>query len=221
MRKLLALFGLLIFFGMAARAQEIPVQEAPKPEATKPSKKKKKPEVPTPKFEFDAGYTYRLYKAPSGPKFGMSGWNATLDYNRYRWISLVGELTGTYRSENTQGYDSIYSGMAGPRVYFLGHRHRLTPYGQFTIGYGALILSLPLAGGFPATTRTTSAYAYAGAAGIEYRYKKHWSLRVLEFDYEKTHFDDILFKTGAPPESNYRLSAGIVYRWGERKNKSK
>jgi len=220
MRKLVALFGLIVVFGVGARAQEIPVQEAPKPEAP-PPKKKKKPEVPVPKFEFGAGYTYRNYSAPSGPSFGMNGFYASLDYNRYRWLSLVGDVTGSYADQGIEGNNSMYTYMFGPRVYFLGHRHRITPYGVFTAGAGTLLLNLPLNGGFPATSRSSTAWAFAGGVGIEYRYRKHWSIRAFEFDYEKTHFNDILFETGSPPESNYRLSAGIVFRWGERKDKSK
>jgi hypothetical protein len=78
-------------------------------------------------------------------------------------------------------------------------------------------LSLPLTGGFPAVTRSSTKYAFAGGGGLEYRYRKHWSFRLFEFDFEKTHFNDLLFETGSPPESNYRLSTGFVYRWGERK----
>lgn len=218
MQKLLALFALLIFFGLPAMAQDIPVQEAPKPEEPKTTpSKKKKPEVPVPKFEFELGYTNRSFAAPTAPRFGMSGWNGDLVYNRYRWLSIVGDSTGTYNGQGVNGRTSIYTLMGGPRVYMLGHRHKLIPYGQFTIGYGGEILKLPLTGGFPATTRSSTGYAYAGGGGIEYRLKKHWAVRVVEFDYEKTHFNDLLFLTGSASEGNYRFSAGFVYRWGQRK----
>ena len=219
MQKLLALFGLLILFGLPAMAQDIPVQETPKPEAPKTttSKKKKKPPVPTPKFEFGAGYTYRSFAAPTAPKFGMNGWNAEFGYNRRSWLGFVGDATGTYKDQGVNGKTSIYTFMGGPRIYPFTHRHKLIPYGQFIIGYGHEILSLPLTGGFPATTRTSNGYVFGGGGGVEYRFAKHWTARAIEFDYEKTHFSDLLFLTGSASEGNYRLSVGIVYHWGEKK----
>jgi opacity protein-like surface antigen len=204
MQKLLAIFSLFIVFGLPAMAQDIPVQEAPKPEATKPSAKKKKPQMPTPKFEFDAGYTYRSYSPPLASRFGMNGWNGDIVYNYNRWLGVVGDFTGTYKDQGFTGKSSIYTFMAGPRVYMFGHRHRLIPYGQFLFGAGHEIVNLPLNGGFAATTRTSNGYAYAGGAGIEYRFAKHWTARVFEFDYEKTHFSDLLFLAGNPLESNCR-----------------
>jgi len=222
MQKLPALFALFIIFGLPAMAQDIPVQETPKPEATKPaSSKKKKPQVPVPKFEFDAGYTFRSFYPPGSPRFGMNGWNGDIVYNYNRWLGVVGDFTGTYKDQGLNGKTSIYTFMAGPRVYLFGHRHRIIPYGQFLFGAGHEILNLPFNGGFPATTRTSTAYGYAGGAGIEYRFAKHWTVRVFEFDYEKTHFSDLQFLTGNPLESNYRLSAGIVYHWGEKKEHKK
>jgi len=220
MQKVLALFALFLFFGLPAKGQEIPVQEAPKPEAAKPSGKKKKPPVPTPKFEVNGGFLYRSYASPSVPRYGMNGWTVGIDYNRYRWIGLVGDFTGTYKNQGVDGDTSIYTFMGGPRVFIFGHRHRLIPYGQFLFGYGYENVSFPLNGGFPATSRTSSGYGYAGGAGVDYRFAKHWNFRI-EFDYEKTHFSDIIFFTGGNSEGNYRFSAGFVYHWGERKNKSK
>jgi len=166
------------------------------------------------------GYSYNRAEIVSNDGTNLNGWNASLEGKFAPWIGLVGDFTGTYKNQGVDGDTSIYTFMGGPRVFIFGHRHRLIPYGQFLFGYGYENVSFPLNGGFPATSRTSSGYGYAGGAGVDYRFAKHWNFRI-EFDYEKTHFSDIIFFTGGNSEGNYRFSAGFVYHWGERKNKGK
>ena len=219
MQKVLALFALVIFFALTAMGQEIPVQEKPKPDTASSagSKKKKKPQEPPPKYEVGGGFTYRSFYPPSAQRFGTNGWNGEFAYNYNRWLSLAADGTGTYKDQGVNGKTSIYTLMGGPRIYIFGHRHRLVPYGQFLFGFGHEIFSIPFTGGFPAATRTSTAFAFAGGAGVDIRLTKHWNLRAIEFDYERTHFSDIAFFTAGNSESNYRISAGFVFHWGEKK----
>jgi opacity protein-like surface antigen len=210
MRKLLGLLVAIIFFGVPVMAQEKSTQQAP----AKESAEKEKPQQPSPKFELEGGYTYRSYYPPNVARFGMNGWNATLDYNWKHWMGFVLDGTGTYKDQGAFGNNSIYTLMAGPRVHPFGHRHRLIPFGQFLIGVGYDRQQIPPNGGFNPKTNTSTAYVWAAGGGIDVRVTKRWAVRAFEYDYEKAHFSDFLQVVASPSETNHRISVGIIFRWG-------
>ena len=212
MQKWLGIVGAIIIFAVPALAQEAPKQETPSQEAPE----KEKPPRPSPKYELEGGYTYRSFYPPSAPRFGMNGWNATLDYNWKHWLGLVADGTGTYKDQGVIGNTAIYTLMAGPRGYFFGHRHRLIPFGQVLFGVGYERQHIPLNGGFSPKTNTSTAWVWAGGGGVDVRVTTHWAVRAFEFDYEKTHFSDFSGAVLNPAESNRRISVGIVFRWGEK-----
>ena len=228
MQKLLGLLTVLILFAVPARAQDSTTQEAQKePEKKQETPKqekepeeapeKQKPEQITPKYQLAGGYTYRSFYPPNAPRFGMNGWNATLDYNWRHWLSFVADGTGTYKDRGLDGKTSIYTLLVGPRIYPFGHRHRLIPYGQVLLGAGHEILNIPAQGGFPQKTFSSTAYAWEGGGGLDVRITPHWALRLIEFDIEKSRFKDFTNVVTNPSESNRRVSVGIVFRWGEGK----
>lgn len=224
MPKLLGLLAVLILCALPARAQDSTTREAQKePEKKQETPKeeeapeKEKPQQITPKYELEGGYTYRSFYPPNAPRFGMNGWNATLDYNWKHWLGFIVDATGTYKNQGLDGKSSIYTLLVGPRIYPFGHRHRLIPFGGFLFGAGVDLLNIPAQGGFPQKTFSSTAYVWAGGGGLDIRYNRHWALRVFEFDYEKTHFADFTKVVINPSESNRRISAGIVFRWGEAK----
>jgi opacity protein-like surface antigen len=226
MQKLLGLIAVLILFTLPARAQDSTTQEAQKePEKKQEAPKqeqeeapeKEKPQQITPKYELAGGYTYRSFYPPNAPRFAMNGWNATFDYNFKHWLSVVADGTGTYKDHGLDGKTSIYTLLAGPRIYPFGHRHRLIPYGGLLLGAGHEILNIPAQGGFPQKTFSSTAYAWEAGGGLDVRVTKHWAFRVIEFEIEKTRFKDFTNVVINPSESNRRVSAGIVFRWGEAK----
>jgi opacity protein-like surface antigen len=211
MRKLPGLLVAILVLILPAMAQEKSTQQAPAQESTE----KEKPQQPTFKYELEGGYTYRSYYPPSAARFGMNGWNATLDYNWKHWMGFVADATGTYKDQGAFGKSSIYTLMVGPRVHPFGHRHRLTPFGQFLIGAGYDRQQIPNNGGFNPKTNTSTAYVWAAGGGIDVRVTKRWAVRAFEYDYEKTHFSDFLKIVANPSESNRRITVGIIFRWGE------
>jgi hypothetical protein len=44
---------------------------------------------------------------------------------------------------------------------------------------------------------------------LDWRVKKRWAIRVIQADYEQTRF-----LSGSPSQGNYRISVGLVYRFG-------
>ena len=115
----------------------------------------------TPAWDVEGAYLFRSFYPTNAPRFGTNGWNASLDHNLRKWIGVTGDFTGTYRNQGVNGDSQIYTFMVGPRIYFLGHRHRLIPYGQVLFGGGYDRLTFPLNAGFPKTTFTSGAYAWA------------------------------------------------------------
>jgi opacity protein-like surface antigen len=191
MKRLIGLFALLVLSALPAAAQQ------------------------TPTFDLEGAYLFRSFYPPNAPRFGMNGWNAALDYNIKNWIGVAGDLSGTYRNQGTNGKTQIYTFMAGPRIYPFGHRHKLIPYGQFLFGGGYDSLTFPLNSGFPQTTFSSTAFAWAAGGGVLWRVKPKWAIRLVEFDYEQTRFSNYPNQTTGT-QGNYRISVGVVYHIGEK-----
>jgi len=176
--------------------------------------KEKPPDTWTPKYDITIGYEYRSYYPNTMPRFGTNGWTATLNYNLFRhFLGVVVDATGTYSSQNPDGYTDIYTLTAGPRIYPFGHRHKFTVYGEALFGDGYIRTKLPFNGGFPGTLKTDNRYTLSGGGGVDYRLNERWSLRAIEFDYESTRF---FTSTGISGQSNYRLSFGVTRRFGHK-----
>ena len=191
MKKWFGLFALLFIFTLPTLAQQ------------------------TPAWDVEGAYLFRSFYPTNAPRFGTNGWNESLDHNLRKWIGITGDFTGTYRNLGVNGDSQIYTFMVGPRIYFLGHRHRLIPYGQVLFGGGYDRLTFPLNAGFPKTTTTSGAFAWAGGGGVQWRLKPKWALRLFEFDYEQTRFSNYPNQT-TTTQGNYRISVGIVYHIGEK-----
>jgi len=169
----------------------------------------------TPAWDLEGAYLYRSFYPPNAPRFGMNGWNAAFDRNSRNWIGIAGDFTGTYSNKGTNGKTQIYTFMVGPRIYPFGHRHKLIPYGQVLFGAGYNRLSFPLNSGFPATTFTSTAFAWAGGGGVQVKVSHSWAIRLAEFDYESTRFNNYPNQTTVS-QGNYRISVGVVYHIGEK-----
>jgi hypothetical protein len=197
MRKALVLLFIALSLGYSVAAQE---------------KAKAKPEPEAPTLEIGGGYTFLDYYAVSGGSgIKMNGWNATADYTILkRWLSVAIDANGAYKNTGLNGKYSLYTLMAGPRFYPFGHR-KFTPYGHFLFGDGYLRFTIPAQGGFPSTTQTSNAYAWAAGGGADVRWKQNWSIRIFQFDYVSTRFFN-----ASPSQGNYKISVGVLYRFGSR-----
>jgi Outer membrane protein beta-barrel domain len=191
MRKLLGVIGFFALFCLPAKGQV------------------------TPSWELGAGYAFRSYYPPTQSRFGMNGWDFTAEHNFRRYLGLAIDAAGTYANQGANGHYSIYELLAGPRFYPLKHRHKIVPYGQFLVGLGYLHLYFPANGAFESLTDHSLKYTFEGGGGVEWRLKPKWNIRVIEFDYEHTHFPSFLpGNTFSYTEGNYRFSAGLVYHIG-------
>jgi hypothetical protein len=206
MKKFAGLFLLLAIFCSPAVAQE------------KDSWKVFKRPPQRSRFELGGGLLFRSFYninstgTATGQRLNQLGWSGYADYRFLRWLSLGGDLSGAYHLSSNNGNTQIYTVMIGPRFYPFGHEHKITPFGQVLFGRGFYGYNLESQGGFNPFSRWTNGYNWMGGGGLDFRYKRRWLLRIPEVDYESSHFG----ASGQPSQGNFRLSVGLIYRFGVR-----
>lgn len=199
MKKLLGLLTLLVLASLPAMAQGMPTGEV------------------------GAGYTFRSWAVPPTlqppSSLHMNGWNATADFNFNEWIGVATDVDWTrYSSVAPTSTTDITTAMAGPQIYPLRH-HKLTPFVHFLFGVGYYNLTLPAATECaPFCTSTDGNFAWAGGGGVDLTVTRHIGVRLGQFDYEQTRFRLQVLTEGpaVAPQDNWKYSAGILFRFGEK-----
>ncbi len=75
-------------------------------------------------------------------------------------------------SQNENKFAHIRQLCSQRKIYYpFGHRHKLIPYGQVLFGAGYNRLTFPLNSGFPETTFTSTAFAWTGGGGVQWKIK--------------------------------------------------
>ena len=162
----------------------------------------------TPIFEAGVGYQYRSFNYPAQQRLNMNGWQASASVNINHWLGVTTDFDGTYKTFSAADF-SIYSFMAGPQVYPLGH-HVLTPYVNVLVG-GAHIGAKNCNG---CNTGDTE-FAWGGGGGVDLTVSRHFAIRLGQFEYERTGF----FSAGSatnPYQDNFKVGAGLLIRFGEK-----
>jgi hypothetical protein len=218
MRKLAAICGFLALFIVPAMtpliAQEQPQtdQSQTPPEQTPPAKPKRT--HATPKFELSAGYAHRTYYSTDLTTLGTNGWYVSFEDNFKRWIGLDADVADTGENQGfILGNTHIYTFLVGPQVYPLGHR-KLSPFGHFFYGAGYYRDDVPPCCGYRGNAITSLVRVWQGGGGLDLNLSQHWGVRVVQVDVASGNF--------FPNTSTYtnrsmlRVSAGVVYRFGQR-----
>ena len=226
MRRIFSLLTMLMVLSLPAMAQDAPAPvPAPQDKAASPSKPKPK-EKPSPRerpaYDISVGYAFRSYYPPTSPRFGMNGFDLSVDYNLFRrWLAVAAEVTGTYGSQ-TIGVaptlqptnTGLYTFMIGPRIYPFGHNHKLTPYAHVLFGGGYVDEHFAASGGFGARNVSSAAKALAGGGGFKWRIRENWDVNLIQLDYESTYFFPGVGTNGG--QRNFRVAAGLSYRLGHK-----
>ena len=208
MKKLLALFALLAVSSIPTLAQHR--------------------EGETPVLEVNGGYTYMRWQVPSfaqgpgGPSsFNYNGFNAGAAYNATNWLAIVADLSWVYNTQGASGSNAkshIYSYLAGPRVYPLGH-HWLTPFVHGLVGVASYHLHVPSPDPTLVFNETDNNLSFAIGGGVDWKLTKHISIRLAQLDYQQTRaLRADAVASGASPENqnNFKYSGGVVFRFGEK-----
>jgi opacity protein-like surface antigen len=159
-----------------------------------------------PKMEAFLGYSYVRFIPPSSSgvsSFGLNGGSGSVSYNLFPALGFVADFGG-YRAGNISGVPvslNMYTYMFGPK--FKLRRGRFTPFVQALFGaaHGAVSAS-----GSPSNSGNDFAMALGG--GFDARVREHVAIRLIQAEYLNIR------ETGTSV-NNARISAGIVFRFGE------
>jgi hypothetical protein len=146
-----------------------------------------------PRVELLAGYSY-LRANPTGlPGVNTNGWEGSLAYNVSPHWALKGEFSGDYCC----GGEHLHTFMGGPQWAW-----RVNDATVFVHG---------LVGGAHAQGAgiADTSIAWAAGGGIDWDFSRHFGWRAFQVDYVGTHF---LGNT----QSDFRVSTGLVFRFGRR-----
>ncbi len=219
MRKVAGICALLAVFAVTTAAQDQSTTDQSEPgsaPSTPQTPKKVKRVYSASKYEISAGFSRRSYYAPGGGTLGMIGWYASGEYNWKRWVGAEGEVTETWHTVKIAGFPNdtihIYTFLAGPRFYPLGH-HKVTPFGHILIGGGHYSSATPAFGGFHGATFVYNAYTYEVGGGLDLNLWEHWGIRMVQADFGNANY---VQNAGVANRGSTRFSAGFVYHFGAR-----
>ncbi|MBZ5647118.1 MAG: porin family protein [Acidobacteriia bacterium] len=146
------------------------------------------------KADLFGGYSYlRSDPGFSLPAGNASGWEGAFTYNWNNWLALKADVSGHYCCDQT-----MHNFLFGPQIN-LGHG-KLKPYlhGLVGVSHGTST------GGFSDTV-----LGFALGGGIDVKWTERLSVRIVQADYLGTRYADAT-------QNNFRLSAGLVYRFGKK-----
>jgi hypothetical protein len=215
MKQVWALCGLALMFVIPAFAQSpqsTPAQAAPAQNpAAEPAPVQPRPPIYVAPYEISGGYSFREVYQPNRARVGLNGGYGSIEYNVINRLGVVAEASGGVKNQGLNGNLSVYSLMVGPQIYPIKHRRKVTPFAHFLVGGDFYRNDFPAVGGFPHTVSTDTAFGWEAGGGIDWVYRKHWNIRLIQLDYAPTKF------LGGGKQTGYRGSIGVVYRFGEKK----
>ena len=150
-----------------------------------------------PRLQLFGGYSYTRFDSSTFGFAGgsnLNGWNAAVSGNIIRGFGATAELTGQYGN-----HMNLRDFAAGPQ--FLFPHGKMLFFAHALFGKGRTFVSE--GGGVGDTQR-----AYLVGGGVDMPFRHHFDIRVVQGDYVRT---ELLGQN----QNNFRVSAGVVYRWGE------
>ena len=162
-------------------------------------------------FEAYGGYYYTRFNvnanvpgiAPSATYNGTGG-GGQFECNVNRWLGAVADLGGFIATSSGSGAfaGAGFTYLFGPRVNF--RRGKVVPFAEVLFG------GVRTTDGIARSTGTENNFAMTAGGGIDLKVSKHVSIRPVQADYFMTKIPDGLNNR----QNNFRLSAGIVFRFG-------
>ena len=202
MRKL-SMFVFFLTVGLAAQAQD------------------------TPRVEIFTGYSFVSASFPFSPdptagdtRGSLHGWDLTATVNANRWLGIAGDFGGYYGSPTktelfkpancvlcTGNVDAtlhnIYTFAGGPQVS--ARAEKMTVFGHVLLGGAHVRADFSGVAGSATVSKTDFTVIVGG--GFDLGFSHHLAFRVQP-DYFRTQILD-------RSQNNFRLSAGVVFRFGQ------
>lgn len=174
---------------------------------------------PVPIVELSGGYTFLrdLGDASTDVNF-PAGWYASTTVNLNRWFGLVGEVTGSYKSNVNVGVEGLnlstdaseHTFMGGPR--FAGKAGRLMPFGQFLAGAARLRATVDMPMEIPGHYSVTDTqFAFQPGGGVNVLLSDSLGVH-LAGDYRCI----VDYTDGTSYTNQFRFLTGFTFNWGAR-----
>lgn len=187
------------------------------------------PAKPYPRLEIYGGYSFVSSNVFAAPDRGyLNGWNAALDVNALRWLSLVAEFGGSYGTSKLPsasptpfppcppfcpGSPTTFDVKTKLTTYMFGVHLPYRKWDKFTPYIGAVGGRAAVTGRVPNFRESDNKLGLAAGAGADFNLSKTWAWRV-QADYLQT-------KVFGRSEGSARFQAGIVWRPSFEKKKKK
>lgn len=169
-----------------------------------------------PKAEVFGGYSY--FRADDGGN--LHGWNASVAGNVNKWFGIKADFSGHYGQDfvdvsspagvvSVEADQNIHNFLFGPQFTYREHR-TLEGFAHALFGGSRAHadVSVNIPGVSTQVDSSDTAFAAAVGGGLDAKFhKSHLAWRVFQADYVLTRFGD-------STQHNFRLSTGIVLRFG-------
>lgn len=141
----------------------------------------------------------------------MHGGNAWFAYSLTHSFAVVAEISSQRASDvGSLGDDlTLTSYLFGPR-YSWRRAGRFTPFAQFLVGGAHASGSLAQSGS--GSSGSSNAFALIAGGGLDIAVTRHIAIRAVEADFYRTQFAN----GTNDRQNNLRISAGIIFRFGEK-----
>ena len=203
MRKLPAVLVILLVVGLAAQAQD------------------------TPRLEIFTGYSFVSAGFPFSPdpdagntRGSLHGWDLTAAVNANRWFGIAGDFGGYYGSATkvelfkpancvlctgnvNATLHNIHTFAGGPQVS--ARAEQMVVFGHVLLGGAHVRADFSGVGGSATASKTNFTVIVGG--GVDLGFSHH-----LAFRFQPDYF---LTKILDRSQNNFRLSAGVVFRFGQ------
>ena len=206
-------------------------QPAPAPAPAKTASAKKDSNAyGWPRVELFGGYSYVRANASgkigtTGGTFSQSanfnGGSGSIAFNATKWFGIAADIGGYHNGniQNSKVSGTVISYLFGPRIS-LRNSTAWTPFFQALFGgvHGSVDVPASLTK-TTAMTFTRNAFGMVAGGGLDANVSKHISLRVVQAEYFLTNFtapSSAPTGTSVNRQNNFRLSTGIVFRFGEK-----
>jgi outer membrane immunogenic protein len=171
-----------------------------------------------PRAEVSLAYSPTEANAPPGHCgcFFMNGASAEGNFRTYRAYTTVVDVTATHTGQvnNTGQPFSLLMVTGGTRLNFrLGHQrddgwdnyHSIKPFVQALAGFAhGFDSAFPDKAGF--IQSSANSFALLAGVGLDYKYRKHLSFRVIQADYGYTRLPNL----AGNDQNLFRISSGIT-----------
>ena len=160
----------------------------------------------TPKYEVFTGYGY---VRPEGGKGNLNGWHASFTTNMNNWFGIAMELSGQYgtqtlsvtsagRTSQVKADANFHSLGFGPRFTYRKN-DRLTPFVHVLFGIARADWKRPAI-----VSGEETSFGAAAGGGFDTQVSDHFSLRIIQAEYVRTHFS-------GHPQKNFRMATGVLF----------